>query len=294
MIIVAGATGDLGGRIVRELAGLAAPVAALVRTESSARHLEGMASQVRYADFDDVDSIARALNGVHCVVSALSGLEPVILGAQGRLLDAAVKAGVPRFIPSDYAIDFRQVPQGSNRNLNLRSAFLQRAESSGLRLTSVLNGAFMDMLTGTIPIVQHSIRRVIYWGSADQPMDFTTIADTARFTAHAAMDPDTPRWLRISGARVTVRDIAAATSRVRGRSYGILPVGTLGTLGLTIRLARLFAPGTPDDLYPAWQGMQYLRNLLAGEGLLATPLDNERYPSMTWTSLEAVLRQDTR
>lgn len=294
MITVAGATGDLGQRIVRELAGLGAPVTALVRNGASTRQIEGVASQIRSVDFGSVDSLAGALDGAHCVVSALSGLEPVILEAQGRLLDAAVKAGVPRFFPSDYAIDFRQVPQGSNRNLNLRSAFLERAESSGLRLTSVLNGAFMDMLTGTIPIVQHSIRRVIYWGSADQPMDFTTIADTARFTAHAAMDPETPRWLKISGARVTVRDIAEATSRVRGRAYGVLPVGSLGTLGLTIRLARLFAPGAPAELYPAWQGMQYLKNLLAGEGLLATPLDNERYPSMTWTSLDTVLRQDTR
>lgn len=294
MITVAGATGDLGQRIVRELAGLGAPVTALVRNGASTRQIEGVASQIRSVDFGRVDSLAGALDGAHCVVSALSGLEPVILEAQGRLLDAAVKAGVPRFFPSDYAIDFRQVPQGSNRNLNLRSAFLERAESSGLRLTSVLNGAFMDMLTGTIPIVQHSIRRVIYWGSADQPMDFTTIADTARFTAHAAMDPETPRWLKISGARVTVRDIAEATSRVRGRAYGVLPVGSLGTLGLTIRLAKLFAPGAPDELYPAWQGMQYLRNLLAGEGLLDTPLDNDRYPAMTWTSLDAVLRQDTR
>lgn len=294
MITVAGATGDLGQRIVRELAGLGAPVTALVRNGASTRQIEGVASQIRYVDFGRVDSLAGALDGAHCVVSALSGLEPVILEAQGRLLDGAVKAGVPRFFPSDYAIDFRQVPQGSNRNLNLRSAFLERAESSGLRLTSVLNGAFMDMLTGTIPIVQHSIRRVIYWGSADQPMDFTTIADTARFTAHAAMDPETPRWLKISGARVTVRDIAEATSRVRGRAYGVLPVGSLGTLGLTIRLARLFAPGAPGELYPAWQGMQYLKNLLAGEGLLGTPLDNGRYPAMTWTSLETVLRQDTR
>jgi len=293
-IIVAGATGDLGSRIVRELAGLGAPVAALVRVGTSPDRLADLPGEVREADFASSGSLARSLADAACIVSALSGLEPVILDAQGRLLDAAVEAGVPRFIPSDFAIDFRKLPPGSNRNLDLREAFRLRAEAAPIRLTSVLNGAFMDMLSGTIPIIQHGLRRVLYWGSADQKMDFTTIADTAAFTARAALDIKSPRVLNICGARVSARDIAAAVGRVRGKRYGLLPAGTIGTLGLTIRVARKLAPGAEDEIYPAWQGMQYMRNLFAGEGVLDTPFDNDRYPGMVWTRLEDVLRRDLR
>jgi nucleoside-diphosphate-sugar epimerase len=294
MIIVAGATGDLGGRIVRELAALGAPVAALVREGTAPGRLAGLPAEMRPVDFSSTAAIAAALGDGACVVSALSGLEPVILETQGRLLDAAVAAGVPRFFPSDFAIDFRKLPPGTNRNLDLRETFRKRAEATPIRLTSVLNGAFMDMLTGTIPIIQHSIRRVLYWGSAEQQMDFTTIADTAAFTARAALDADSPRILNICGARVSAREIVATVARVRGRGYGLLPAGTIGTLGLTIGVARKLAPGGPDEIYPAWQGMQYMRNLFAGEGMLDTPFDNDRYPGMVWTGLESVLRSDPR
>jgi hypothetical protein len=40
------------------------------------------------------------------VVSALQGLRDVIVEMQTVLLYAAIKADAPRFIPSDYSIDF--------------------------------------------------------------------------------------------------------------------------------------------------------------------------------------------
>lgn len=291
-IVVAGATGDLGRRIVAELVGLGAPVRALVRRGAGAGEAADSAEWVA-VDYDNPASLERALVGVGCVVSALSGLEPAILGAQGRLLDAAVAAGVPRFFPSDFAIDFNKLPYGTNRNLDLRKRFRERAERAPIRLTSVLNGAFADMLTGQIPIIRHEIRRVLYWGDADQRMDFTTIADAAAFTARAACDPDTPRILSIAGDRVSARDLARIVTELRGVGYGVLPAGTIGTLKLTIAITRRVAPDS-DALYPAWQGMQYLRNMFAGEAVLDTPLDNARYPDMRWTTVAEVLRRDRR
>ena len=53
------------------------------------------------ADPADIDAMAAAIAGAACVVSALNGLHDVMIDRQGVLLDAAVKAGVPRFISSD-------------------------------------------------------------------------------------------------------------------------------------------------------------------------------------------------
>ena len=68
------------------------------------------------------------------------------MGRQGVLLDGAAQAGVPRFIPSDYSADFTKTQLGDNRNLDLRREFMARADRAPIRVTSILNGAFMDML----------------------------------------------------------------------------------------------------------------------------------------------------
>jgi hypothetical protein len=40
-----------------------------------------------------------------------------------------------------------------------------------------------------MPLILFKWKRILYWGDADQRMDFTTVGDTAAFTASAALDP---------------------------------------------------------------------------------------------------------
>ncbi|RYY12771.1 MAG: NmrA family protein, partial [Cytophagaceae bacterium] len=196
LIVLAGATGDLGHRIALALLGRGARVRALVRpgnTKPEVADLRARGAELVEVNLQDAAALARACAGAACVVSALSGLRPVIVDAQTQLLDAAVAAGVPRFIPSDFSIDYTRLPQGSNRNLDLRREFNRHLDRVPIQATSVLNGMFADLLTGQAPLVLFKLRRILYWGSADQPLDFTTIADTAAFTAAAALDPTTTR-----------------------------------------------------------------------------------------------------
>ena len=71
----------------------------------------------------DVAELTQACAGASCVVSALQGLREVIVGTQSALLAAAVAAGVPRFIPSDFSSDYTQQLVGVNRNFDLRREF---------------------------------------------------------------------------------------------------------------------------------------------------------------------------
>jgi len=221
------------------------------------------------------------------VVSALQGLRDVILDAQTVLLDAAVKAGVPRFIPSDYSIDFTKLPSGENRNLDLRREFHKRLERTSIAPTTIFNGAFADMLTGQMPLILFKLHRVLYWGNADQRMDFTTMDDTAAFTASAALDASTPRFLRIAGDQLSARQLARVTSEVTAEKFRLFRAGGLGTLGMLIKIAHTFAPGG-NQVFPAWQGMQYMRNMFDGRAKLE-PLDNDRYPGIRWTTARDVL-----
>lgn len=285
-IALAGAAGDLGSRIARALIGHGAEVRALIRPDASAEdrtHLKSLGLTLTPADPDDVTAMATAVEGASCVVSALNGLDDVILGRQNVLLKAAVQTGVPRFIPSDYAEEYTRITPGTNRNLDLRREFMARADRAPIQVTSVLNGAFMDMLGADMPIIQPAIHRVLYWENADQSLDFTTRDDVAAYVAAAALDDTTPRFLRIAGDTLTARDLAAVMTEITGKRYRALRAGGLGTLDLMIKVARRVAP-QPGETFPAWQGMQYMRDMFSGEGKL-TPLDNARYPELRWTSV---------
>ena len=221
------------------------------------------------------------------MVSALNGLGDVIVDAQSVLLGAAVRAGVPRFIPSDYSIDFTKLAPGSNRNLDLRREFHRRLDAAPIAATTIFNGAFMELLTAQMPMILFKRRRVLYWGNADQRLDFTTVGDTAAFTALAALDPATPRFLRVAGDQLSAREMTAVVSEVTGSRFRLFRAGGLGLLGAIIKVARLVAPAR-DEIFPAWQGMQYMRNMFDGRAVLE-PLDNDRYPGMRWTSVRDLL-----
>ncbi|MBW1997651.1 MAG: NmrA family NAD(P)-binding protein [Deltaproteobacteria bacterium] len=290
IILVAGATGNLGGRIVRALRQQGASVRALVR-QSAARdkieQLEELGVSIANVDLSNPSELTAACSGVSCVVSALAGLRDVIVDKQRVLLDAAVQAGVPRFIPSDFSIDFTKFPPGENRNLDLRREFHKYLDKAPISATTIFNGAFAELLTGQMPLILFKPRLVVYWGNADQPLDFTTMDDTATFTALAALDPSTPRFLRIAGDQLSARELAAVVSDVTAKKFRLFRPGGLGMLGMLIKVVRTLAPGE-KELYPAWQGMQYMHNMFGGRAKLE-PLDNDRYPGMHWKSVRDVL-----
>lgn len=289
-IVVAGATGDLGGRIVRALADRGASVRVLVRAGSNSVRIsefEKLGVHIVKLSAWTTTELTEACRDVSCVISALSGLRDTVIDAQKTLLDAAVAAGVPRFIPSDYSIDFTNLPAGRNRNLDLRREFHTYLDKAPIAATTIFNGPFADMVTGQMPIILFGLNRVIVWGNADQRIDFTTKDDTAAFTASVALDDSTPRYLRIAGDEISIRELTAVVSEVTGKPYHLVRLGGLGVLSGLIRIAQLVAPGS-GDVYPAWQGMQYMRDMLDGRGK-ATALDNNRYTGIRWQTVKDVL-----
>ncbi|MCL9665040.1 NmrA family NAD(P)-binding protein [Curtobacterium albidum] len=293
-VLVAGATGDLGSRIVDAL--LAADpdvrVRALSRsaTGPAADRLTTRSDRVSVvsAAYDDHDGLVAALAGVDVVVSVLSGTRSVVVDAQTALLAAAVDAGVPRFVPSDYSADYRAITPGTNRNFELRREFAAALDAAPIRATSVLNGAFTDMLTGQAPMILFDRRTVLYWSSPDQVLDFTTKDDTAWVTARVALDPDAPRVVEVAGDRVTARSVADTLSRLTGTRFRTQWAGTAGTLSAMARVGRRLSSAGDDEPFPAWQGMQYFVSMFSGEAELHH-VANDRYGPHDWTTVRDVL-----
>jgi nucleoside-diphosphate-sugar epimerase len=290
IILVAGGTGNLGERIINALHDRGAEVHAVVRSGSDPKKtdkLEKLGVKVFKVNMSSVEEVSTACTGASCVVSALAGLRDVIIDIQKTLLDAAIAAGVPRFIPSDYSLDFTKFSPGENRNLDLRREFHEYLDKASISATTVFNGAFAHLLTDQMPLILFKQKRVLYWGNADHRMGFTTFEDTAVFTANAALDPTTPRFLHIAGDQISPRDIKDVLIDVTGKKFRLFHAGGLGMLSMMIKIVRAIAPAE-KELYPAWQGMQYMRNMIDERSDLATT-DNDRYPGMRWTTVKDLL-----
>ncbi len=291
-IIVVGATGNLGMRVVKALLERGANVTVVVRQSSSAPKLDELrlrGARTTVANFDSIEHLASHFVGASCVVSTLLGLRNIMVETQTNVLNAAIKAGVPRFIPSDYCSDFRTVEPGQNRNFDLHREFQLRIDASDIQATSIFNGAFMDLLLGQAPIIQYKFKRVLYWENADQLLDFTTMDDTAAFTAAAAMDKDTPRYSKIVGEQISARSIAETMTLLTGSKYRLLRAGSVNSLRLMSNVIKSLTPPT-NDPFPIWQGMQYSCSMFDGSGKL-DPVDNDRYPDIRWTRLGEFLSE---
>ena len=294
IILVAGATGNLGNKIVNELLKLNATVRVLVRNQTDEKKIEYLASknvEICKVEEYSIDEIALACQGVHCVVSALSGFEDTIVDTQKILVQGAIKAKVQRFIPSDFSTDFTNLIYGRNRNLDFRKKFHGYLNQQPIKSTSIFNGAFMELTTGDMPLILFEKNKILCWGDKNVKMDFTTTYNIATYTANAALDETTPRYLRIAGESISCAGVAAMMTQLTNSSYKIFKPGGIGLFNIIISITKFF-DFSKKELYPAWQGMQYMRDMMEGRAEI-NKHDNSRYP-VSWTSLKEYINTEKR
>ena len=131
------------------------------------------------------------------------------------------------------------------------------------------------------------MRRLLFWSSADQVLDFTTKDAAAFVTAQVALDEHAPRAVEVAGDRVTARDIAGIMTTLTGTPLKLQWAGTTGTLVAMSKLGRRVGKDT-DETFPAWQGMQYFVSRFSGEVQLRH-VGNERLAGRVWGTVRDVL-----
>lgn len=282
---VVGATGNLGNRIVRELVKRGATVQAIVRPATApekVKALQQLGATCLEVDLDSVDALANASRGASCIVSAVAGLGDVIVDLQKRILEGAVQAGVARFIPSDFCTDYTDLVPGENRNFDLRREFRAHLDRTPIQATSVFNGAFADILKYNTPILNLKEKSIGYWGDkAEWLLDFTTMDDTAAFTAEVALDEEAPRNLQIASFQVSPTGLWQEVNQATGQEFRLHQLSGLDDFARFIQKQRAEYPAGENELYAKWQQGQYMYSMFTTHH---THLANERYKALTWTT----------
>ncbi|AEO70603.1 uncharacterized protein THITE_45193, partial [Thermothielavioides terrestris NRRL 8126] len=146
--------------------------------------------RVRQVDYDSMDSLVSALRGQDAVVSALGTLA---LGRQLALVDAAVAAGVRRFIPSEFGSDTTNpkcatLPVFHDKLATQKVLRTKAATGTGLTYTVICTGPFLDwgLLRGFMNIKQ---KAVSLYDGGDRPFSTTTLPTIGRAVREVLMRP---------------------------------------------------------------------------------------------------------
>jgi nucleoside-diphosphate-sugar epimerase len=296
-VALVGGSGHLGTLIASAL--LEKPnvqLRLLIRAGSRAKvaELEKRGAQIVEGTLGPKDGAALAAlcKDAYAVVSAVQGGPDVIIEGQRLLLHAARDAGVRRFIASDYSLDLFKVKPGNITTSELRRQFalIEEQERGNVEVVHVLNGGFLDrsVLFGFIRVIDVEKQTAYIWGDGKQPMDLTTYADTARYTAEAAVDDrPVPRKLSVAG---NVVDFAQLVQQYEAGSGKKLKIERLGSLeDLSAKISDL-QKADPQNLL-AYLPLMYLRSVLNGEGKLDS-LMNDRYPSIRPTTVREYVAKE--
>lgn len=292
-VLIAGATGWLGAKIAREVA--ASGSRARIGLRGGTTHPEAAnLSTVLGADIVELDltkpeTLPGAVDGVDVVISVIQGGPELLIDGQAALARAAYGAGVRRIFPSDFGVDFTQIPDMDHLFFAWRSQGQEAIAATGLAQTNTYNGAFAEMLLPNpfLPLIDWEKAVVPFWGSPEQIYDFTATDDVARYVAAAANDLDLgDRPLRVAGFSHSAETLAEIATDVTGKDFTVHQLGTTEELIDTINARQSEAPDDPTR----WVGLQYVRSMTTGAGRLHD-LDNDRYPHINPIGAQEFLTQ---
>lgn len=291
MILVAGGTGMLGTQVVRLLRTRGLPVRILSRDAARARDLVGDAVEVVVGDVRDPSAVARAVAGAQTVVSAVHGFagpgatSPDAVDHRGNinLIDAARAAATQHFILTSI---HGAAPDHPMELFRMKHRAEEALRASGLSWTILRPSAFMELWARMLAAPLLSTGKTVIFGRGQNPINFVSVHDVARFVELAVVDPGMRGMaVDIGGPdNLTFEQIADVVQRETGRRGTIrhIPLPMMRLASVMMRpfnpvLARQIRAGVVMDT----ADMTFDATALA-----------RAYPSIPLTGFDQVVRRD--
>jgi uncharacterized protein YbjT (DUF2867 family) len=275
-VLVTGATGQQGGALARLLLQRGHQVVALTRRAGSpaARALAASGARVATGDFEDVESLVRAMEGVDAVYAMATPFEggPAVEVRHGRhLADAARRAGVRHFVYSSVA--------GAAQRTGIPhfdSKYEVEQYVRDLRLPFTVLGPTFFMENFQAPAFLEGLKEgVLALALAPhRGLQLVALEDLAAFTAHVLelSEDFLGERIEVASDEVTGEQAAALLTFVTGRRIHYEQIPLERIRARSEDLARMYA----------WLGeVGYHADILT--------LRHE-YPSVPWRTFETWVR----
>ena len=243
MILVVGATGELGGLIVRNLLERSHGVRVLVRQQFDLDAFTSIGAEAVWGDLKDLASLRDACRGVDAVVTTANAtarggedtIDSVDRAGTQNLINAAAAEGIGRFV---FVSALGADPQAQMPLLRAKGEAEELLRTSGMAWTVLQPNLFFDKLPmGVVGGPALAGQPVTLVGEGHRRHSMVAMADVAAF-AVAALERDATdaETLIIGGPQpISWRDVVTAFEQALGRA---IPVRTVA-LGDPV-------PGMPD------------------------------------------------
>ena len=226
-VCLLGANGNVGPMVLDALVKDGFNVTVLKR--STSKSPTDYPASVKVASVDDSFAVADLVpifRGQDAVVVTIKGTQVDI---QKRLADAAVQAGVQRFIPADFGSCDSSSPHAQDcvplfaNKTELRSYLTQLAEGNeGFTWSSIVCGHFFDWDTAFLHIWPKEKRADVV-KAGDLKASYSTLARVGEATSRILQRPDETanRVLFIQSFCVTQVEIVKAFEKASGSEYEV-------------------------------------------------------------------------
>jgi uncharacterized protein YbjT (DUF2867 family) len=228
-VLVVGATGSLGGKVVDELLERGRNVRALVRPTTDASRLESRGVEIARGDMLDLDSLVAAMNGADAVVTTAAGYtrggknaHDIDTIGNANLAEAAHRAGIRRFVLTSILTcdQTPDVPHFWHKKIAE-----DKLEQLGVPFVALRPGAFVDQIASMAgdPIDKG---RLMWMGKATVPLTFVHTSDLAGYLA-AAVDAEADDGERIDigwDRPISMREVADLMGNRAGKKIKVWAV----------------------------------------------------------------------
>ncbi|KAE8332089.1 hypothetical protein BDV39DRAFT_168154 [Aspergillus sergii] len=232
-IVLIGASGDIGKVILDGLvASSSFHITVLSRKESKASFPAGIT--VCKSNFSDAD-LEAVFNGQDAVISAVGA---TAFGEQKKIVDAAIRSGVQRFIPSEFSANsqneavLKLAPFFSQKKELIE--YLKTKQSDGLSWTAIATSALLDWGLGN-GFLEFDVanRTATIWDSGNQSFTLTNEKQLGEAVVSVLQQPQetSNKYLYIASVETTQNEIVAALEEATGAKWSVKATTTEEQVG---------------------------------------------------------------
>jgi len=246
-----------------------------VLTRKSSTHSFPSSVTVIPVDYDSLDSLTAALQGQEALVSTLAS---VAIATQLLLVEAAAKAHVRHFIPSEFGSNTlnektRQLPVYKDK-VAVQDALKKESAAGGMTYTLICSGPFFDwgMMVGFIMNVKG--KSISLFDGGDRIFSTTSLPTIAKAVAGVLMHPEQTknRAVYVQDTATTLKKLAAMGKKATGADgwkESVVPINEV--------LAQAWAELKKEKPNPENFVLNFIKASIWGEGYGShfDKLDNE-------------------